>query len=228
MNISALQARLTELGCYRGQIDGRFGPETRQAVLTGMQDGPDYRLDAADIKDAAERLGVDAAAILAVRDVEASASPFIDGKPTILFEPHRFSRATGHQYDADHPQLSSRTWNRTLYPKTQAGRWTQLLDACALDPDAAFASASYGAFQILGENFAVCGARDPFAFAWQESQTEADQLQHFCRFVEGNHLVPFLQVKDWAGFARRYNGSAYKQNPYDTRLSQAYTRRKAA
>lgn len=228
MNISGLQTRLAELGCYRGPIDGQFGPATRQAVMSGMQDGPDYRLDAADIQDAAARLGVEAAAIMAVRDVEASASPFIDGKPTILFEPHRFSRATGHRFDASHPAISSSSWNRKLYPKTQAGRWSQLLDACALDVDAAFASASYGAFQILGENFAVCGTRDPFAFAWQESQTEADQLEHFCRFVEGNHLTTFLKARDWAGFAKRYNGSAYRENQYDTRLAQAYARRKPA
>lgn len=228
MNVSQLQTRLAATGNYQGAIDGVFGPMTRQAILDGMQDGPDLPLNNADFVAAASRLEVEKAAIMAVRDVEASSAAFTNGKPTILFEPHRFSKATGHRYDGSHPTISSRNWNKALYPLTQAGRWNQLLDACALDVDAAFASASYGAFQILGENYAICGARDPFAFAWQEAQTEGDQLEHFCRFVEGRWLVDALRRRDWTAFAKGYNGTAFAANSYDKRLKAAYERRLAA
>ncbi len=225
-SVRQLKTRLTELGAYSGIIDDTFDSILRQSILRAMKDGPDYPLRPMDIAIAADRLRVGDAVIYAVRDVEASGAPYIGGRPTILFEPHRFSKATGHRYDASHPSISSRTWNRKLYPASQDGRWTQLLDAAALDVDAGFASASYGAFQILGENYAVCGAIDPFAFAWQEAQTEADQLEHFIRFVEGNGLAKYLRAHDWAGFARRYNGSAYRANKYDERLAAAFERRR--
>ncbi|WIW88945.1 N-acetylmuramidase family protein [Sphingobium sp. V4] len=228
MNHADLQRRLHALGLYSGAIDGKFGPISKAALLACMTEGPDYPITATDIAQAAALLAVEEAKIWAVYDVEAAGDAFIDGRPTILFEPHRFSRSTGHRFDRSHPRLSSRTWNRALYPRSQDGRWQQLLDAVALDVDAGFMSASYGAFQILGENYAVCGAYDPWAFAWRQAQTEGDQLEAFVRFVEGRGLKAALQRGDWAGFARGYNGTAYRENRYDEKLANAYAKRRAA
>lgn len=227
MDLTTLRRRLVALGQQPGAEGAPFGAADREAIAAAMRDGPDYRLDAHDIEDAADRLSVDAAAVWAVWDVEGCASPFVDGRPTILFEPHRFSRATGHRYDASHPKISSLKWNRALYPASQVGRWAQLLEAVSLDVDAGFASASYGGFQILGENYAVCGATSPWSFAWAQAQTEADQLDAFLRFVEAKGLAGALRRQDWATFARGYNGSAYRENRYDTRLAAAFSKRKA-
>lgn len=223
-----LQRRLARLGHYEGAIDGIFGPRSKSAVIATLTDGPDHPLTAHDVVEAAARLKVEPAKVWTVYDVEASGSAFISGRPTILFEPHRFSRATGHRYDASHPRLSSRSWNRTLYPVGQAARYQQLVDAVALDVDAGFASASYGGFQILGENFAVCGAPDPWSFAWRQAQTEGDQLEAFVLFIEGRGLASALRRGDWAAFAKGYNGTAYRANKYDERLAAAYDRRKVA
>lgn len=228
MDVATLQRRLTAHACYSGAIDGDYGPMTRAAVLKAMTDGPDHKLTAHDVTSAAVRLDVDAAKVWTVWDVEASASPFIAGRPTILFEPHRFSKATGHRFDASHPRISSRKWNKRLYPGSQSGRWEQLLDAVGLDVDAGFASASYGGFQILGENFAVCGATSPWSFAWRQAQTEGDQLEAFVLFVEERGLKGPLQRGDWAAFARGYNGTGYRANRYDERLAAAYAQRRAA
>ncbi|ETI58922.1 hypothetical protein C100_22380 [Sphingobium sp. C100] len=225
MNQLDLQKRLAALGFYRGPLDGLFGGASKAALLAVMTAGPDYPITAMDIAQAAEMLRVEAAKIWAVYDVEATGDAFIDGRPTILFEPHRFSRSTGHRYDQSHPNLSSRVWNRALYPRGQGGRWEQLLAAVALDVDAGFMSASYGAFQVLGENFAVCGAPDPWSFAWRQAQTEGDQLEAFVRFVEGNGLAAPLRRGNWAAFAKCYNGTAFKENSYDTKLASAYARR---
>lgn len=227
MNISALQARLSARGYPLAQ-DGSYGPRTRAAILAAMTDPPDLAISNADIIELAGVWSVDPAAIWAVREVEASGKPFIDGRPTILFEPHRFSRATGHRYDASHPDISYHDWKPGHYPPTQGGRWDQLLAAIALDPDAAFASASYGAFQILGENFAACGERDSFAFALSEAQGEPAQLRHFAKFVENAGLVERLRRLDWANFARGYNGTGFAANHYDTRLAAAFAKRKAS
>src|SRR3546814_638959 len=155
-------------------------------------------------------------------------SPFIDGRPSILFEPHRFSRSTKHRYDQSPPSISSRTCTRKLYPGIQWGRYQQLLRAVRLDVDAAFMSASYGGFQILGEHWEVCGAISPWSFAWKQAQTEGDQLEAFVRFVEARGLKGALQRGDWAAFARGYNGTAYRANKYDERLAAAFARRAAA
>lgn len=228
MDQKALQRRLSSLGYYDGAIDGVIGPKSKGAIIKCLTDGPDYPVTTTDIAQGAAQLGIDQAKIWAVYEVESSGDAFIDGRPAILFEPHRFSKATGHRFDSSHPSLSSRAWNRNLYPRGQAARWQQLVDAVALDVDAGFASASYGAFQILGENYAICGAIDPWSFAWRQAQTEGDQLDAFVRFVGGRGLKGALQRGDWAAFARGYNGTAFKANRYDERLREAYDRRRAA
>lgn len=94
--------------------------------------------------------------------------------------------------------------------------------------DAGFASASYGGFQILGENYRLCGAKSPWAFAWRQAQTEADQLEAFLLFVQAAGLVAALKRGDWAVFARGYNGSAFRANRYDERLAENFAHRKVA
>ncbi len=227
MDVAALQTRLVSCG-YSIRIDGDYGPATRAALLAAMTDPPDRRISPNDVTMVAASWSVDPAAVWAVRDVEASGSPFIDGRPTILFEPHRFSRSTGRRFDASHPRVSYRAWDPSRYPGSQLLRYGQLLDAIGLDVDAGFASASYGAFQVLGENYRACGERDPFAFALAEAQGEDRQLQHFARFVESKGLVPALRRGDWAAFALGYNGTAYRVNRYDDRLAKAFNKRKAA
>lgn len=220
-----IQQKLKNLGLYNGDIDGQFGPASRAAALDAFTNGPDTKLSNEDVKKAADKLGVIPAKIWTVWDVEAAAKPFIDGRPTILFEPHRFSRATAHKYDASHPKLSSRSWNRNLYPRTQEARWTQMLEAMSLDAEAGVASASYGGFQILGENYQACSFTNPWDFVYAMSRTEGDQLNAFVSFVEANHLRSALQAGDWAKFAKGYNGSAYRENKYDEKLAAAYAKR---
>lgn len=224
MNHYELQVELVRCGTLsQADIDGKWGPKTRAATLKALTDGPDTRVTDADFAAAAVALELpDDIRVRVIHDVESSGDPFIDGRPSILPEPHRFSRATGHRYDASHPRLSSRKWNKALYPGKQAARWEMLLDMVALNVDAGFASASYGGFQILGENHKRCGFYSPWAFALAESLTEGHQLQAFVKFIQGDHrLWNALKRGDWVTVARLYNGSAYAQNRYDVRLAQA-------
>lgn len=225
MNAKELQTILKELGHYTGALDGAFGPASQAATLAALTDGPDTKLCDGDIQKASNALGVVPAKIWAVWDVEASAAPFLEGRPTILFEPHRFSRATAHKYDASHPDISSRAWNRKLYPKSQSGRWNQMIKAMGLDINEGLGSASYGGFQILGENHKVCGFSTPWDFVYAQSRNEAGQLLAFVAFVEGNGLKSALQAGNWAKFAKGYNGSAYAENHYDTKLAAAFAKR---
>lgn len=224
MTPTELQKELTRLG-YPLVADGKFGPKSQQAMLAALTDGNDAKLTEADVADAAKALGVNPAKIWTVWDVEASANPFIDGRPTILFEPHIFSRLTGHKYDGSNPDISSRSWNKKLYPGSQSGRWNQVLKATALDVDAGLSAASYGGFQILGANFKTCGYDSPWKFVYSQSRNERNQLLAFVGFVAGNGLKGVLQKGDWAAFAKGYNGTAYKANKYDERLASAYAKR---
>ena len=51
---------------------------------------------------------------------------------------------------------------------------------------------------------------------------EDRHLQAFCAFVTARGLADALARRDWAAFARGYNGPAYAANRYDARLAQAY------
>ena len=47
-------------------------------------------------------------------------------------------------------------------------------------------------------------------------------VQFFTAFIQSNRLDTYLRNKDWAGFAKRYNGPAYAENQYDKKLEKAY------
>ena len=224
MTTTELQKILTKLG-YPLTIDGKFGPASQAALLKALTDGPDTPLSNKDVDDAAAALGVSSPKIWAVYDVEAASNPFMEGRPTILYEPHIFSRLTNHAYDASQPTISSKSWNKKLYPGTQQGRWNQLLKATSLNPDAGLSSASYGGFQILGANHKICGYDTPWSFVYSQSRDVRSQLLAFVGFVKGKGLDVALRKGDWASFARGYNGTAYRENKYDEKLAKAFAKR---
>ncbi len=56
------------------------------------------------------------------------------------------------------------------------------------------------------------------------NKNEGEHLAAFGRFIIANNLTKYLKNKDWANFARRYNGPGYKQNKYDEKLARAYNK----
>ncbi|MCB1955212.1 MAG: N-acetylmuramidase family protein [Zoogloeaceae bacterium] len=183
----------------------------------------------ADFADAANLLGCDVATIKAVCAVEAPRGGFLDdGRPVVLFEGHKFSRMTGGRFDRLHPTISYPSWTRAHYAKgatsaiRMAGEWARLAQAVALDRDAALKSASWGRFQIMGFNHDACGFDSVQAFVNAMYMNEGAHLKAFVMLVKNWGIDDELRHRDWAAFARRYNGPAYEQNAYDTRLAAAY------
>lgn len=172
---------------------------------------------------AAVTLGCEVAAIKAVCEVEAPRGGFNpDGTPVTLFEGHKFHKFTNGEFDIEAPDLSYPTWTRRFYGKTWEAEQDRLQRAMALSRDAALRSASWGKFQIMGFNHEAAGFASIQEFVNAMYHSEGKQLQAFTMFVQHEGLAPALRRRDWAGFARRYNGAGYAENKYDVKMAAAY------
>lgn len=219
-----LQQHLKDTRRYAGDIDGLWGRQTEGGILLMMNDGPDTRLTDDDLRASAKRMGVSFAQVKAVTIVEANGAGFAAGKPLILPEPHRFSKATKHRYDADHPAISYPRWGQRPYPKTQDGRYDVLLAMIRLDVDAGFGSASYGKFQIMGENHKLCGYPSSMLFAEAMARDEPTQLKAFESFLANTGLKAKLarctsDPRSCEAFCAGYNGSAFRENRYHEKIA---------
>lgn len=179
------------------------------------------KLTEADFARAALSLGVCVASIKAVTQVEAPGGGFLPtGEPVILFERHKFSQATGGRYDKSHPDISNPKWGGYGKSSAQHGRMAR---AAALNRDAALKSASWGKFQILGANHKQAGHASLQGFINAMYAGEPEQLDAFVSFIKADpELHAALRSRNWAAFARRYNGPAYAVNRYDKKLKAAY------
>lgn len=183
-------------------------------------------LSEGDFLDAAQRLQCLTAHIKAVVEVESTGVGFfVSNRPKILFEAHKFSGFTQHQYDLTYPSISSKHWNKKLYYGND-GEYNRLYTALCLDPDAALKSTSWGLFQIMGFNFASCGFDSVESMVKCMYISEGDQLNAFVTYIKTVELDNLLRMRQWAVFAERYNGPAYRENNYDQRLQAAYERHK--
>lgn len=171
------------------------------------------------VEAAAKKIGCTVAAVRAVMDVESRGGFLADGRPKILFERHYFSRLTNGKYDQSNPDISAKKWGGY---KGGAAEYERLGRAISLDRAAALRSASWGAFQIMGDNYRACGFDNVEDFVAAQVAGEPEQLDAFVSFIKKSGLDDELIRLDWSGFARGYNGPAYKANKYDEKLACAY------
>ena len=185
------------------------------------QDGES--LKRADFEEAAHRLGCEWEFIAAVAIKESRRLGFADdGRPIIRFEPHLFNRITDNRFVPEHGEMIRRAFSR------QADRWTHFAQVYALDPEAALRSASFGMFQVLGDNYPQMGMANAHDYVAALARSEKDQLAAFEAYVRRRNLLDEMRDKNWAGFARVYNGPAYQQNQYDTLLERHFNELKAS
>ena len=74
----------------------------------------------------------------------------------------------------------------------------------------------------MGFNFKACGYNNVEDYVNAMYVSEGKHLEAFGGFIKSVNLVRHLVTKDWAAFAKGYNGPAYAQNKYDTKLAAAY------
>ena len=186
------------------------------------------KLTEAQIAAQAKALGIEAAALRAVIEVECRGSGFNeDGTPVILFERHIMrQRLIANKRDIDlslisveRPDLCSKSTGAYGLYSAQHGR---LNAAAQYHRDSALESASWGIGQVMGYHWQALGYPSLQAFINAMYKDEASQLDAMCRYIKVNNLVNALKNKDWKAFARGYNGAAYAKNSYDVKLGNAY------
>ncbi len=174
-------------------------------------------------EEALQRLGIGAPELWAVIRVETSGAGFLaDRRPVILFERHWFSRLTDRRFDEVAPDISNRRAGG--YGKRGAHQYERLERAIALDREAALGSTSWGLGQVMGFNAEAAGFADVEGMVAAMVESEDAQLAGMAGFMHSQGLAPFLAQRDWAGFARRYNGPGFRRNRYDEKLEAAHAR----
>ena len=192
------------------------------------------RLTEEDYREVAEALDVEVAAIKAVVDIEAGRTHqgfWAQDKPVINFDLAMFRRMAARnkvsltKATKTHPVIFSRP-NVARYGSQQAAQQARLDAAREIHDLSAIQGTFWGMFQIGGFNWKKCGAESPEQFVELMSRSERDQLDLFANFVRNTGMQPFLKAKNWAAFAKRYNGNSYAARGYHTRLAQAYAKHK--
>ena len=206
-----------------------FGPRSKAALFAAFSNPGAPALIPADFAAAATRLGVPVGHIVGVRKVEAPRGPFDDqGRPTILYERHKFRAACDPAgcFDGSNPDISGPPYGAGGYGPFSA-QYDRLAAACALDPHAAFAACSWGAFQVMGENAAALGYGTPYEMAKALRQSESAHLDSFVRFVEWKGLTNKLRAcrpndpDSCRDFVRGYNGANFEQFNYHEKFARA-------
>lgn len=209
--------------------DGIVGYRSWEALFTAGHT-PAERLSEADFALVAKLLDVETAALKAVQEVETGGKGgfFAPGKPAILFEGHIFWRELKKRGINPEDHLAGN--ENILYPKWEKGHYVggireydRLEQARKINKEAADASASWGMFQVMGFNHAACGENSVASFVDAMLKSEFNQLLLAGRFIrQSRPMHAALQTKDWATFAKCYNGAAYAANRYDEKLEKAY------
>ena len=211
--------------------DGLVGYRSWEALFAANHI-PGERLSDTDFGLVAELLDVEPAALKAVAEVETGGKGgfFAPGKPAILFEGHIFWRELKKRgiNPEDHVQGNENIlypkWERMHY-KGGLNEYGRLEQARLINREAADASASWGMFQVMGFNYAACGEKSVKGLVDAMVKSEFNQLILAGRFIKQTKTMHVaLQNKDWATFAKCYNGPRYAENQYDKKLAAAYAK----
>lgn len=200
-------------------------------------------LDKPTLQAAAGTWGVEPAKLRAVWLVEAAGSGFLpSGRPKLLLERHyvwKRLQARGiapQALAAAHPELCGQTQDRRYY---QGGEreWARLLAVIGWgshnDPQrwesykrAGYEACSWGAFQLMGANYADAGFPDVYGLVHAIEEGEPRQLEVILTWMRATGCLFSLRDGRWLLFARRFNGPG-NAAVYSARLLAAYVRAKA-
>lgn len=218
-------------------VDGVVGLKTWSSLLEKSKNGFSSNsklLSEQDLINFSNQFNLELAVVKAVNEVESNGKGFlIDGRPKILFEGHIFWRELEKRginprsyMNSSNQDILFENYTKKYYLGGTA-EYTRLEKAKNLGQDkkiidSANSSASWGLFQIMGFNAVSIGYKSIDEFVEKMNQNEGEHLRAFGLFLEKNNLIALLRNRNWASFALKYNGPAYKTNKYDEKLMKAY------
>jgi len=238
-NREALQRFLVSRGAGL-TVDGVVGPKTQRAIFDLFANRAAAPISPAEVTMIARELGVAPEQVRAVAAVESSGGGYLpSGHPKILFERHWLFRRIGRSLSASSVLgafLAAPTGGGYTLDADGDGindSWEKLIEACALDPLAAFESCSWGKFQIMGGHWKALGYPDVFTFAWGMRESELGHYRALAAFIRANGLAPALaristNPATNAAFARGYNGPQFRKFKYDEKLAREMRKELAA
>lgn len=186
-----------------------------------------------DIVGVAKELKIEVAVVKAVNEVESSGRGYlVDGRVKILFEGHEFWKQLELRKIDPVPLAKNnanvlyKTWTKKHYVGGK-GEYARLDQAIGIRDDsrvteAAYASASWGLFQIMGYHYKSLGYSEIVQFVAEMKESEGHQLRIFAKYIQVNNLTKHLKAKRWEAFAKGYNGPGYRANKYHEKLEKAY------
>lgn len=220
MDLATFQKWLTDRGATGVNADGVGGPATRAGIMQVFANTAAAAITDAELQALADSINVPLRNLRAISLVESGGSGFDNaGRPKILFERHYFHRLTNGR------------WSPAPFSQAQGGgykepSWDKLCRAACLHPDAAFASASWGKFQIMGSHATSLGYANPIEFAYSMTRSELAHYQALAKFIKVNRLDDEARAlstnpKTCRPFAKAYNGTAYERFDYHNKMARA-------
>ena len=215
--------------------DGKWGPETRNAVIEVFRNRNAPAATLGEINDIAARHGFDRRAMMAVAKVESGGSGWDDtGLLKCLWERHWLWRRVrqvaawtgarqaflsiaspgGYTNDADGDGIND--------------SWEKLADATGLFGfNVAAECASYGKFQVMGGHWKALGYPSVADMIWGLSRREAAHYELFARYIVTNGLTKALNRVDGdpenaRKIAAGYNGGNYERYSYHFKIASAW------
>lgn len=200
---------------------------------------------------AAKSLGVPESYVRAIAEVETSGDSFLkSGSMKILFERHWFHRKLGEALKKSEVRKHIASFLNVQEPVSRdapaillslvekqyrsicstirgsylggEAEWGRLNLAMDINIEAACMSASYGGYQLMGFNHAACGYKTAKDMMLALAKSESTQFLAMISFIKANRgMHEALRLGNWTRFAELYNGPAYTENAYNTKLAKA-------
>lgn len=196
--------------------------------------GPAKRIEDLDLPRIGQSIGVGEDEVHMLIDVEAAGSGFdAEGRPKMLFEPHIFYRELGAGANRDRAVKEGLAYPKWMknYPKDSYGR---LAAAMKIDEAAALRSASWGASQVLGDNFKLAGFTSEYDMVNAMCEDEEHHIEAMVQFCKNSGIDDDLRAlaaltrpttpADCVPIARVYNGAGYAANRYHEKMATAHNK----
>lgn len=214
-------------------VDGIVGHKTQLALNLTTQAPVEGSIQEADIIEAAESISVDPVLLKAFSEVETKNTAFFkDTIPAMLYERHVMRRQLLKR-DLDLLVKIAIKERPDLVNSVPGGyrgglhEHTRLMAAAQLNKEAAYESASYGRYQIMGFHWESLGFSSALDFYSYMQVSEHNQLKALIRFIRANtSLLRAMRTLNFKVIAELYNGHNYAINQYDVKLEDAYNRLK--